>query len=116
MPAALPGARTRAEAFDDLVLDAVEDLERRWGAQMAAIEFAVEDVPPPYPPDQVRREVPLGRCTAGDRRSGPRVVLYRHPITVRAADQADLADLVHEVVVEQVAGALGRTPEEIDPT
>lgn len=97
------------------MLDAVEDLERRWRAELAAIEFAVEDVPPDQPLDQVRREVPLGRCTAGDRRAGPRVVLYRRPIAARAMDAADLADLVHEVVVEQVASALGRSPEEIDP-
>ncbi len=116
LPAALPAARTRGEAFDDLVLDAVEDLERRWRSELSGIEFAVEDVPPDQPVPQVRREVPLGRCTAGDRRSGPRVVLYRRPITARAVDEADLADLVHEVVVEQVASALGRSPEEIDPT
>jgi hypothetical protein len=30
VPDGVPLARSRAEQFDDLVLDAVEDLERRW--------------------------------------------------------------------------------------
>jgi hypothetical protein len=33
----------------------------------------------------------------------------------RAQDADDLADLVHEVVVEQVAHLLGRAPDEVDP-
>ena len=30
VPDSVPLARSRAEQFDDLVLDAVEDIERRW--------------------------------------------------------------------------------------
>ena len=45
VPTELPLARSRAEQFDDLVLDAVEDLERRWERELAGVEFAVEDVP-----------------------------------------------------------------------
>jgi hypothetical protein len=44
-PRGVPLARTRSEAFDDLILDAVEDLERSWAAELAEVEFAVEDVP-----------------------------------------------------------------------
>jgi predicted Zn-dependent protease with MMP-like domain len=42
-------------------------------------------------------------------------VLYRRPLEIRARDRSDLADLVHEVVVDQVAVLLGRDPEDIDP-
>ena len=45
VPAGVPLARSRAEQFDDLVLDAVEDIERRWERELAGVEFAVEDVP-----------------------------------------------------------------------
>src|SRR3982751_6159540 len=45
VPAEVPLARSRAEQFDDLVLDAVEDIERRWERELAGVEFAVEDVP-----------------------------------------------------------------------
>ena len=113
MPADLPAARTRAEAFDDLVLDAVEHLERWWADPLAGVEFAVEDVPPP--PDGDAGEVALGRCLAAGADRGVRVVVYRRPVLARAEDEDDLASLVHEVVVEQVAVALGRSPDEVDP-
>jgi predicted Zn-dependent protease with MMP-like domain len=115
LPADLPGRRTRAERFDDVVLDAVERLERRWGEQLSTIEFAVEDVPPADPGGADRTEVPLGRFFPATRGLRPRVVLYRRPLETRGVDEADLALLVHEVVVEQVASALGLGPEDVDP-
>ena len=45
-PPNVPLARTRSERFDDLVLDAVEELEAHWAAELAGVEFAVEEVPP----------------------------------------------------------------------
>ncbi len=115
MPAMLPAHRTRAEQFDDLVLDAVEDVERHWRAQLAGTEFAVEDVPPSDPAPWEDGGVPLGRCFPAESGQPARVVVYRRPVEMRAEDPEDLADLVHDVVVEQVAHLLARTPEEIDP-
>src|SRR3982751_2514667 len=109
VPAEVPLARSRAEQFDDLVLDAVEDLERRWERELAGVEFAVED-----------GSVPLARVLPAHREDGrevpPRIVVYRRPLEIRAHDREDLADLVRDVVVDQVAVLLGRDPEEIDPT
>nr|WP_040399716.1 metallopeptidase family protein [Cellulomonas massiliensis] len=115
MPPDLPAYRTRAERFDDLVLDAVEELEQRWARQLEGTEFAVEDVPPSNPAPWEHGGVPLGRCFPADAGQPPRVVLYRRPVEARAHDHADLADLVHDVLVEQVAHLLGRSPEDIDP-
>ena len=126
----MPLARSRAEQFDDLVLDAVEDLERRWERELAGVEFAVEDVPwvEHTRPDEVVLDsdvlddggVPLARVLPARREQGqelpPRVVVYRRPLELRANDRDDLADLVRDVVVDQVATLLGRDPEEIDPT
>ncbi|HEX5741319.1 MAG TPA: metallopeptidase family protein [Pilimelia sp.] len=121
MPATVPSARTRSEIFDDLVLDAVESMERRHGNELTAVEFAVEDVPPDlnvYDSDVLEDgEVPLARLLPG--RPGrhpmpPRIVLYRRPLEFRAADREDLADLVHDVLVEQVANLLGVDPEDLD--
>jgi len=86
-PSDLPAARSRAERFDALVL---------------------ED-----------RDVPLARLVlAGvDRRGQPtraRIVVYRRPLEVRARDGADLADLVHDVLVEQVAAYLGLDPDVVE--
>ena len=122
----VPTSQTRGERFDELVLDAVENLEERWRSQLEDVEFAVEDVPPlevlePFDADVVLDEtaggaVPLGRLRHGGSGEAPRVVVYRRPLEARAVDRLDLADLVHDVVVDQVARLLGVDPEEIDPS
>ena len=109
-------ARTRAEVFDELVLDAVEHLEDRWGKQLAEVEFAVEDVPPVAGPDDGRSPaVPLARVLPAGGRRPARIVVYRRPLEARSTDREELADLVHDIVVEQVAELLGLEPETIDP-
>ncbi|MCO7219979.1 metallopeptidase family protein [Klenkia sp. PcliD-1-E] len=130
VPPGVPLSRSRSEQFDDLVLDAVEDIERNWEKELAGVEFAVEDVPwvDHSSPDEVVLDadvlddgsVPLARVLPGRREGGvdhpPRIVVYRRPLEIRAHDPEDLADLVRDVVVDQVAVLLGRDPEEIDPT
>ena len=116
MPATMPAFRTRAQRFDDLVLDAVEHLERRWARQLGGTEFAVEDVPPSNPAPWERGGVPLGRYFPADAGLPARIVVYRRPVEARAQDTVDLADLVRDVVVEQVAHMLGRAPEDVDPS
>ena len=102
--------------FADLVLDAVERLERRWRKELAAVEFAVEQVPPAPAAAQVHgRRVALARVHPGGAGRPARVVLYRRPIENRAKAPAELAALVHDVVVESVADLLGLTPEQVDP-
>ena len=96
------------------MLDAVERLEQRW-PQLAAVEFAVEQVPPPGAEFWSADPVPLGRAIRAARGEPDRIVVYRRPTEVRAATQAELVPLVYEVVVEQVAELLGLDPEIIDP-
>jgi Zincin-like metallopeptidase len=43
-------------------------------------------------------------------------VLFRKPIERRAKDTIELAELLHEVLVAQVATYLGVEPSVIDPT
>jgi predicted Zn-dependent protease with MMP-like domain len=115
----VPLARTRG-VFDDLVLDPVESLERRYSRELAGVEFAVEEVPPElnvYDTDVLEDgQVPLAQLLPGSpARSDmpPRIVLYRRPLEFRAVDRDDLADLVHDVIIEQVANLLGLDPEDI---
>lgn len=124
VPATVPLSRSRAQIFDDLVLDAVEHLEPRWATQLRDVEFAVEDVPPELPSydSDVLEDgtVPLARLLPGrdsgrGRSTPPRIVVYRRPLEARAYDRDDLADLVHDVVVEQVANLLGLDPDDVDP-
>ncbi len=128
----VPVSQTRGERFDDLVLDAVEELEQRWANELKDVEFAVEDVPAvSLGVDAALDEgvlvdqtsggsVPLGRLLPAGvddqgRTTVARVVVYRRPLEARAADRLDLADLVHDVVVDQIARLLHLDPDEVDP-
>ena len=115
LPAGLPAYRTRAERFDHLVLQAVARLEKRWAQQLDGTEFAVEDVPPSNPAPWEHGGVPLGRYFPADVGLPARIVIYRRPVETRALDAGDLEDLVRDVVVEQVAHLLARSPDEVDP-
>jgi predicted Zn-dependent protease with MMP-like domain len=115
-PAGSPLSRSRSEAFNDLVLDAVERLEVRWRKELAAVEFAVEAVPTgegsgPGGPEGVT----LSRLYNGGAGRNARIILYRRPIEARATTRPDLAVLVQDLVVEQVADLLGIAPETVDP-
>lgn len=117
VPSHVPLARSPAQQFDDLVVDAVEHFGERWARELAALEVAVEDVPPDENPD-TGEPVPLARlelpiAPAAD--TAPRLVVYRRPVEARATGAADLADLVHDVVLDQVAQFLGLDPDVVDP-
>ncbi len=113
-PPHVPFVRTRAERFDEFVLDAVERLERRWAAQLRDVEFAVEDVPAGDPLTGAE-PIALARLERGRAGTPPRIVVYRWPIEARIHDRADLPEIVHELVVEQVAELLGLDPDAVDP-
>src|SRR5699024_4775289 len=44
-----------------------------------------------------------------------RIVVYRRPVEIRTRDPEEMALLVHEAVVEEVANLLGLEPESGDP-
>jgi predicted Zn-dependent protease with MMP-like domain len=115
LPSTVPAARTRADSFDDQVLATVERLESRFPDQLDGTEFAVEDVPPSDPAPWEDGSVPLGRYFPAESGQPARIVVYRRPVEARALDPDDLGDLVRDVVVEQVAHLLGRSPEDVDP-
>jgi predicted Zn-dependent protease with MMP-like domain len=128
-PASTPASTTRAEKFDALVLEALEPIELRWGAELTELDLAVDEVPEvsETSPDQVvwgtgvlaDVGVPLAQLVpAGVDPDGlpsrARIVIYRRPLEARARGGADLADLLHEVLVEQVAEYLNIEPDAID--
>ena len=127
-PPTLPAAKTRAERFDAMVLEALEPIEQRWGTELTELDLAVDDVPEvdETSPDEVVWQagvladvgVPLAQLVpAGVDPEGlpsrARIVLYRRPLEFRAMDREDLADLVHDVIIEQVANLLGVDPDEL---
>jgi predicted Zn-dependent protease with MMP-like domain len=128
-PPTLPAAKTRSERFDAMVLEALEPIEQRWGTELTELDLAVDDVPEvdETSPDEVVWQagvladvgVPLAQLVpAGVDPEGlpsrARIVLYRRPLEARARGGADLADLLHEVLVEQVAEYLNIEPDAVD--
>jgi predicted Zn-dependent protease with MMP-like domain len=123
-PVGSPLYRTRAERFDDLVLQAVAQLEPRWQAELSGVEFAVEEVPPAdLATDSLVIDalgaddldpVPLARLDPASARPA-RIVLYRRPLLARAEGEEELSELVLDVVIEEVARLFGVNPQEIDP-
>lgn len=122
-------SRSRSQRFDALVLEALEPIEQRWHAELTQLDVAVDEVPEitSTAPEKVvwdddvvvDSNVPLARLVpAGvDRRGLPtraRIVLYRRPLEARARDGTDMADLLHDVLVEQVATYLGLDPDVIE--
>ena len=123
-PPEVPLYRSRAQRFDDLVLEAVAQLEPRWETELASVEFAVEEIPAADPPDDDPEPVPLARLDPGSAAAGDprrparpaRIVLYRRPLMARADDEEDLSELVLDVVVEEFARLLGIEPQAVDPS
>jgi predicted Zn-dependent protease with MMP-like domain len=128
-PPTLPAARSRAERFDAIVLDALEPIDERWHTELENLDIAVDEVPEVTDCDPTTvtwgsdvvedGKIPLARLIpAGVDRAGlptrARIVLYRRPLETRAQDGSDLSDLVHEVLVEQVANYLSIDPDVID--
>ncbi len=112
-PPQLPVARTRAERFDDAVVDALNHLEHRWASELAGVQVIVEDVPPETT-DQTSREVPLGRVEPSARRRPARLVVYRRPVEARTERRSELEPITRLVVAGLVAELLGIAVEDVD--
>jgi predicted Zn-dependent protease with MMP-like domain len=107
--------RTPAARFHRHVAGALARLDRQWHRDLARIEVRVEDVPTSDPASWEVEGVPLARSFSRSSGQKDRIVLYRRPIEARACDPQELSLLVLDILVEQVATVLGRSPEEIDP-
>ncbi|MGA9373687.1 MAG: metallopeptidase family protein [Mycobacterium sp.] len=131
LPQTVPGWRSRAERFDMAVLEAYEPIERRWHHRVSGLDVAVDEIPriSPKDPDSVQwppeviadgpialaRLIPAGVDIRGNS-TRARIVLFRKPIERRAKNTDELAELLHEVLVAQVATHLGVEPSVIDPS
>jgi predicted Zn-dependent protease with MMP-like domain len=127
LPASLPAAATRSEQFDALVVEVLEPIEARFAEALDNLDVAVDDVPDvrwvadgsDMPGLLLDGSVPLSRLVpVGVDGSGlptrARIVLYRRPLEARAKDPEELAELVHDVLIEQIAGYLGIEPDSLD--
>jgi len=110
LPDQLPGARSRAAQFDELVVAELSRVVRRFRAELDELDVLVDDVPPDDG-DEVR----LFRTSPAAEGRPARLVVHRRPVEARARGVRAREDLVHHVVVEAVAELLGLSPEDVDP-
>jgi predicted Zn-dependent protease with MMP-like domain len=131
LPPTVPGWRSRAERFDMAVLEAYEPIERRWQDKVSELDVAVDEIPRlsakdpdsvQWPPEVIAdgpialaRLIPAGVDMRGNS-TRARIVLFRKPIERRAKDTIELGELLHEILVAQVAIYLDVEPSVIDPS
>jgi predicted Zn-dependent protease with MMP-like domain len=111
-PPTSPLTAPRAEQFGAVVVAAVDRLEPRWSPHLDAVDVEVLDVPPPVTGVV---DVPLSTHRVGPRPRQVTVVVYRRPVLLRAAERAERATLVRDLVAEELSDALGLAPEDLDP-
>ncbi len=129
LPQGVPAWRSKSDDFDAVALEAFAEIDTHWHDQLAGLDIAVDEIPRLLPrdpdtvqwPDEVTADgaVPLARLMpAGvDVHGAPtraQIILFRRPLESRAKRGGELLDLVHEVLVQQVATHLGLDEETID--
>lgn len=112
-PNGIPGVPSAAQDFDALVLGAVDRVRSRLPERIDDVEFAVEDHP--LLPDDWVRPVPYASGTPERPETRARVVVFRRPILTHADDDADLAALILDAIVTELADLWGVDPDDIDP-
>lgn len=113
---ALPGSHTRAEKFDELVMDSAERLGDLWGKAMEDVQFVVEDIPGSLEELVAKGErPPLGSHRTASPGGHATITVYRRPIEQLADSADELRDIVHEIIIEEAADILHVAPEAVDP-
>lgn len=85
-------------------------VESRCAEALIGVQIGIDDVP------VVTRHteaVPLALAVEAQTGQPARVVLYRRPLELRASSRAGLRDLVHRVLVEQLATVTAHTVWEL---
>lgn len=122
LPSGLPGSRTRGEKFEDLVVDSAERLRELWPTALADVGYLVEEIPQELETLLASgKSAPLGKYSRGTPATDdapeqlPLIAIYRHPVESLCDTPGQLRELVHEVMIEQVAGLLNIDPDTVDP-
>ncbi len=124
-PRRRPSAGHRAlslASFDRLVDDAVRSLPPGLLGYLDNVEVTVEDVPPEDALEDGQEVVLLGLYQGVPRTERDfdapmlpdRITIFRRPHELRARSRADLAELVRETVVHEIAHHFGIDDDRLD--
>ena len=112
-PDGVPGMPSPAQDFDSVVLAAVDRIRAHLPERIDTVDFAVEDHP--LLPDDWQRPVPYASSVAEHAGTQARVVVFRRPVLTHAEDEADLAALVLDTLVTELAELWAMDPDDVDP-
>ncbi|GAA2179061.1 hypothetical protein GCM10009785_04220 [Brooklawnia cerclae] len=110
-----PGRSTAAEYFLECMTASVQRLMETCPEALVGVDIGVEDVPSSGFDWAALDRVPLAAALEATPDHPGRIVIFRRPLERRASDRADLRDLVHVTLVEQLAALTGRSMHDIDP-
>lgn len=110
-----PGRHSAAEFFLDSMAASVRRLMQTCPDALASVDIGVEDVPSATFDWALLDRVPLAAAIDATPTRPARIVIFRRPLERRATDRADLRDLVHITLVEQLSALTGRSMQDLDP-
>jgi len=113
-----PRPSNDVEFFIGCLRESVAFIQRRCPDVLENVDIGVEEVPSrllDFNFSSADDAVPLAMALDADGPRPARVVLFRRPLQRRAVDRADLRELVHCTLVEQLAALSSRPMHEIDP-
>src|SRR4029450_10122187 len=114
------------ERFQELVAEAIDNIPRRFRAEMKNVAVIVEDEPPAHilqemeiePPDSLfglYQGTPLPeRGWAFGNALPDRISIYQRPIVEACADDEEIRDCVAETVIHEFGHYFGMSEEEIE--
>ena len=114
------------EKFTRLVEEALQEIPRRFRAEMKNVAVVVEDEPPPeileemqIPPDDtlfgLYQGTPLPERGWNYGNTLPdRISIYQQPIVEACADEDEIRDCVAETVIHEFGHYFGMSEEEIE--
>lgn len=104
---------TRQEAFDDVVRDVAEGLDRVLEQRGLVVEYATMDIPTDLGPGWAP-EVPLARTVPATRSTPPRMIAFRRPIEARAVGRSAVSALVRSVLAAELSALFAIPLEELE--
>ena len=114
-PMRLPGHVSAAEFFIQAITASVQRLMQTCPDALVGVDIGVEDVPSSTFDWALLERVPLAAAIDATTTRPARIVIFRRPLERRASDRADLRDLVHITLVEQLSALTGRSMHDLDP-
>jgi len=109
------------ERFERLVGNAVDSLPPQLLSYLDNVQITIEDVPPPDPVGEgeeillgLYEGVPRTERDFGDGLLPDRITLYRRPLEARARNHHELAEVVRDTVVHEIAHHFGIDDDHLD--